>query len=396
MARKSYQKGTIIERSYRDGSPKFVLRYRERKPDGEWSEKTETLRGVTSRREAQRILDNRLREINRRNGFPRVQGNLEFSELLDKYWSNYLSNVELKPSTRSVWHSMTKNWIEPFFGAMKLSEIRPGVIGDFMAVLSEKRLSPKYRRNIYGVIKLMFDIAVESELMENTPVRPKLHRPRVPRRSRPVWSLEQARELLVSLVEPWKTPILVLALTGIRTGELLALRWKDVDFLNRRITIANSLWRGRLVSTKTDASAHTLAMSAALESVLKAHRSTACFTDPDDFLFCQKSGKPLDPDSLRRLGIYPALERAGIPFVKRASGCHAFRHLAGSLIHRKSGSIKLAQTQLGHASSSTTADIYTHVDEEELDQVAEILGDAFSKAVVSLWYVDDSSSEIIQ
>ena len=99
-------------------------------------------------------------------------------------------------------------------------------------------------------------------------------------------------------------------------------------------------------------------------------------------MFCQADGKPIDPDSLRRFGIYPALEKAGIPFKKRASGCHAFRRFVASMIHKQTGSLKLAQPQLGHSTLSTTADIYTSVDEEQVTETAEALGKA---SVVGLW-----------
>src|SRR5262245_29345096 len=92
--------------------------------------------------------------------------------------------------------------------------------------------------------------------------------------------------------------------------------------------------------------------------------------------------RPIDPDSLRRLGIYPALKKAGIPFKKRASGCHAFRRFVASMIHKQTGSLKLAQPQLGHSTLSTTADIYTSVDEEQVTETAEALGKA---SVVGLW-----------
>ena len=92
-----------------------------------------------------------------------------------------------------------------------------------------------------------------------------------------------------------------------------------------------------------------------------------------------KDGETLDPDSLRRCGIYPAFRQAGIPIIPRESGCHAFRHLAGSIINRQTGNLKLAQTQLGHSNVSTTGDIYTHVDEASLKQTAKILGNVLGK-----------------
>ena len=70
---------------------------------------------------------------------------------------------------------------------------------------------------------------------------------------------------------------------------------------------------------------------------------------------------------------------ARIPLQKRASDCHAFRHLVGALIHKETGSLKLAQKQLGHANVSTTGDIYTHIDDADLDKNASVLGKAFAE-----------------
>ncbi len=77
---------------------------------------------------------------------------------------------------------------------------------------------------------------------------------------------------------------------------------------------------------------------------------------------------------MRRCGIYRELKAAGVPYVERASGCHAFRHLVGSVIHKETGSLKLAQEQLGHSNISITGNIYVHPDGEEVDRTAEILG----------------------
>ena len=114
-----------------------------------------------------------------------------------------------------------------------------------------------------------------------------------------------------------------------------------------------------------------------LVQTLSAHREKSNHTDVEDFVFSQEYGKPIDPDSLRRLGIYPAMEKAGIPFQKRASGCHAFRRFVASMIHKETGSLKLAQQQLGHSTLATTADIYTSVDEEQVAETAEALGKVF-------------------
>jgi integrase len=160
-------------------------------------------------------------------------------------------------------------------------------------------------------------------------------------------------------------------------GELLGLRWKDCDFENRRFTISNTVWRGQLQTTKTEASDRTIGIPEPLVRTLSTHREETKHKAPDDFVFCQEDGKPIDPDSLRRLGIYPAREKAKIPFQKRASGCHAFRRFVASAIHKHTGSLKLAQQQLGHSNVSTTANIYTAVDDEQVTETADALGKVF-------------------
>ena len=105
------------------------------------------------------------------------------------------------------------------------------------------------------------------------------------------------------------------------------------------------VWRGNLQTTKTESSDRQLSMPEPLFQVLADHRDQSSFAGNEDSVFCQADGRPMDPDSLRKCGIYPALKKAGVPFRKRESGCHAFRHLAATVVHRKTGSLKLAQEQ---------------------------------------------------
>ncbi len=74
--------------------------------------------------------------------------------------------------------------------------------------------------------------------------------------------------------------------------------------------------------------------------------------------------------------LYPAMDRAEIERGPRTHGFHIFRHPAGSIIHEKTGSVKLAQIQLGHGDMGTTANIYVHTDDEQLRYAAEVLAEA--------------------
>jgi len=370
--RKSYQKGTVIEVKVRSGTV-YRLRYRKRRPEGGWAEFTETLRDCANKKAARKILDDRLQAINGSNGGT-AQRLKTMSDFLKSVWPNYLTKQRVKDSTRASWESMTQKWIVPFFGKRVLDEIEPEEVGAFIRDLDSKGLGPKYQVNIYSILRLMFDVAQLNRYVKSNPVNPKIHRPAMERQRKRSWSVEQAKSILSAVEFAYRAPLIMLALTGIRVGELLALRWSNVDFLRKRITITHSLWRGKLQTTKSEASDREIGMSDELVQTLLEHCAGSNFKGPGDFVFCQADGMPMDPDSLRRYGIYPALKAAGIPYAKRASGCHAFRHLVGSVIHKETGSLKLAQEQLGHSNVSTTGDIYVHTDDDQMDRNAEILG----------------------
>lgn len=91
------------------------------------------------------------------------------------------------------------------------------------------------------------------------------------------------------------------------------------------------------------------------------------------------TGSPCDPDYLRKHVLYPAMNRAGIERGSRTHGFHLFRHTAGSIVHEKTGSVKLAQTHLGHARLDTTANTYVHVDDGQSRKAAEAVADVFAE-----------------
>ncbi len=112
--------------------------------------------------------------------------------------------------------------------------------------------------------------------------------------------------------------------------------------------------------------------------ILQWHRQISRHTTDSDFVFCKLDGSPCDPNFVRNSVLYPAMDRADIERGPRTHGFHIFRHSAGSIIHKKTGSMKLAQIQLGHADMGTTANIYVHTDDEQLKYAAEVLAEAIS------------------
>ena len=377
MTCSSFQKGWV-ERRIRKNGFVWLLRYRERdasRKDG-WRIRSETLRHCEGKKEASKELERRMREVNELNNGSSRQPQVTLAEFVQVPWALYLDNKEARPSTCYSYDCMLRRHILPEFGSMLMEQIGPMQITRFFEKLRQHKLSSHYQLNFYALLRTLFELAVKYEILPASPIRKKLHRPRSRPREKPSLTAEQILQVLGEIPTPWKPLFLCLALTGLRIGELLALRWKNVDWESKKVRITHALWRGQLERPKTEASMRVLHLPEILYKGLRVHRERSLFTAPEDFLFCRADGTACDPGFLREQVLYPALDRVGIQRSPRRYGFHLFRHSAASIVHSETGSLKLAQKQLGHAKLSTTADIYVHTNGEDQEQAAEALAKA--------------------
>ena len=271
MARKSYQKGRIEQRPRKNGLV-YVLRYRLRE-GGAWRERTEELvndrghpckaqtgRAVTQ--EARRAADRRMIEINDLNNgalasikpsrtvaevTPQA---MTVSEFVGGLWQYHKRKV--KASTAYHYDSLMKLYILPAFGSKPLDEIGPQEVTLFLGKLDQKGLSGPYKQVIYQLLlNTLFETAVAHDLIERSPLRRKLHRPVADRKEKPILTADQIRKVIEAVEAEYRALFVCVALTGLRIGELLGLRWCDLDFEERTLKVSRSLWRSQLMTPKT-------------------------------------------------------------------------------------------------------------------------------------------------
>jgi integrase len=362
----------------------WVLRYRLREGD-KWRNVTETLYGCRDEREARKAADKRMVDINAINNFRQTR-QLSLSAFINgDLWRRYVEFKQYKPSTLYGYDSLLRSYILPNLGEKVIDAIKPEDITTLFVAMREKKrkdqsLDGKTLLNVYNLLSLIFEVAKDYDLLTDIPLRRKLHRPEWESEPKPVLSPAQIRSVIENFEPDYRTLFLVVALTGLRAGEVLALRWGSVDFEARTIGVTHALWRGQLVAPKTKSSVRTIYLTQALLEVLRIHHQQCRWTDCGDFVFTRGDGSPCDPDTLRKQVLYPALEAAGIERRKRGFGLHIFRHSAASILHSVTRDLKTAQLLLGHSRIDTTADIYTHVDRTVAEEatgtlVREILGD---------------------
>src|SRR5919107_2252568 len=211
---------------------------------------------------------------------------------------------------------------------------------------------------------------------------PKVHKEEV----RPL-TKEQARKLLETARGDRLEALYVVAVQcGLRQGELLALRWEDVDFEARTLQVRRTLTRNgsklAVGPTKTAKGRRTVRLTQDATEVLQGHlkRQLIEIDNPGDkwqengLVFCTGKGTLINPTNLRRRSLAPLLLRAGLPPMT----FHQLRHIAATILLLKNVNPKVVSEMLGHATIAMTLDTYSHVLPNIQNHAAEALDDALS------------------
>lgn len=151
--------------------------------------------------------------------------------------------------------------------------------------------------------------------------------------------------------------VLLVAATGLRRGELFALRWSDLNFDEALVNVTRSIWHNVEGDTKTRASRKPVPVPQLILDELKQWRKQSAYQSDDDYLFpstLKNGAQPLQPDMILKRFIRPALKQIG---VNKIIGWHSFRHGLSNQLRQNGADVKTAQELLRHANSRITLDI---------------------------------------
>jgi integrase len=359
VARRRFQKGQLFKSGKR--RKVWVGRWREdvMREDGTTGELRRwqvlgTLADLPTRREAQTLLDERLRTINA--GASRPEALINFGTFVDQQWKPLVLPT-FKASTQHGYKTVLHVHVLPAWRDWRLRDIERLAIQQWVADKFRQGTGWQTVRNAWVLLSGILESAVEYGYLQANPAR-GVKFPQKGRKEKPaIIAGEDFIRLLKQLHEPYRTMVRLIAATGLRIGELLALRWSALDLEAGSLAVRESVFEGKFQLPKTLMAARTIPLGRHALAALKAHRERATRTAPDDLVFGNGGGKPLRESKLLRNVLQPAGERAGLGRVK----WHQFRHIHSSLLNDLKVPVKIAQEQLGHASVSTTLGIYTHV-----------------------------------
>jgi integrase len=357
LARRRYQRGSIRKRGTRN--PVWELQFwaDEIRPDGSLGRKRESvILGFVSsmnKRQAMKIADEHLRPLNLGKITP--FSTILFRDFIEKH---FVPNAfpTLKTSTRKRYQSTLKTHLLPAFGDLRLCDLQRVEIQAFVLRKMDKGLSWETADLLRNLLSKIYrcakkwgyfsgdNPASEIDLPQKKPVREKC-----------VLMPPQITKLLAVLREPFRTMALVGILTGLRVGEILGLRWSDVDFASAQLRVSQRCYRGEMDSPKTRASQRTLPLPPACIQALKRVQPGFRPEQKDALVFRTSKGTPYSDTNILHRELKPAGQKIDAPWLS----WHTFRRTHATLLQLAGGSLKDAQAQLGHSRLSTTLEIYT-------------------------------------
>jgi len=269
----------------------------------------------------------------------------------------------LKLSTRASYEQTFRTHILPYFGDKQIDTITPFAVQAWVTELTGKGMAAGTVGRCYRYLRACLKQAENWDLIKRSPCR-SINLPRVNHEELSFLEPEEVNRLLDAADEPARDLFAVLAWSGLRLGEGLALAWKHLDFDNNAIVVERS-WStfGGFQEPKTEGSRRAVPMLAILREYFEELKRTRRQTDKDDLLFSRNGRKPLDPGNTRR-DFESALKKASLQKVT----IHSLRHTYASAALASGCSIKALQRALGHASATMTLNTYSHLIKEDFGQ----------------------------
>jgi integrase len=303
-----------------------------------------------------------------RRGEYRPQSRISFSDYACEWIDSYQGRTSrgIRPETLDDYRADLEHDAIPFFGRRELAAIEPRDLKRFAAHLAKQGLAPGSVRNTLAPVRALFATAYEDGLIRANPAaRIRLAQPQIDtaQEIRKALTPDELRRLLDALPAQWRLMFELLAHTGLRISEAVALRWDDLDLNRRRLVVRRRLYRGRIDTPKSRYGSRTIPLSPGLATALKEHcqklGTTATAATP---VFPSEAGGYIDRDNLRRRILKPAATKTGLGWV----GFHTFRHTCATTLFNNGLNAKQVQHWLGHHSPAFTLATYIHLLPDDL------------------------------
>lgn len=334
--------------------------------DNEGRRQRQTLKKGTTKKKANEKLREIEDQLAKGNYIPDKKIPI-FSKVAEDWLEHKKPN--LRESTWSVYAGHTKKHFQEF-DSLKINRITTAAVEKFITDRLNQGMNISTLRKILVSLGQIFAYAVRHGYIHYNPLQ-DAERPR---------GQGKESELKIRVLSPseinaflkkvkdqkFKTLFMLAIMSGARQGELLGLKWSDIDWNNNQIHIQRTFNNGKWYDVKTKTSNRKVDLGPKMMAELKKWK-IACPPNKLNLVFPNKAGRPINHNNLIYRYFYPALKKAKLPQIR----FHDLRHTYASLLIEQGENIKYVQTQLGHSSPTVTLNVYAHL-VKSLNQVAVI------------------------
>ena len=333
----------------------------------------------TSKREAEKALPRILLDIQSQNYISAKE--VLFRDFADDYL--YKNKKSLADSTYKRYSSIVEKQKE-FFADIPIQQIEPIMVEQFFKKLAKNNLAPSTIAKYRVVLSQIFEYALELHIVNHLPITKLKLNKATNSHDYQVWSVEQIDSFLDKLYgTPLYMPVFIASHTGMRLGEVLALKWSEINFKNKQLLVRYSVdLDGNLKNTKTKKSKRTISLMNNTVDVLKKHKTMQKKNRLElgedyfksDFVCTFDDGKPIS-----RNYVATTFPRKIKQYNYSKIRFHDLRHSFATIAISSGVNVKVIQDILGHSTIKTTLDIYSHVIPTMEEQTVNVLEEAFKK-----------------
>jgi len=378
-----------VEKRVRNGKLRWYARYRT--PDGQ-----QRVKVFDTKRDAENHLT-QVEGSKLAGGYvdPR-RARVTTGEWVDQWLS---TKANITPKTRERYEGIVREHIRPKWGRVALADVTHASVQGWLSSLP---LAPATVRKVHRVFSQALAWAVKDDrLAKNPAVGVSL--PRVQATEKRYLTHAQVEALAELVGHDWRLLVLFLAYTGLRFGEVAALRVSRLDLLRRRAIIAESVTPVGGVMTFGPTKGHERREVPLPRFLAKELEDQIQGKGPESLLFTGPRGAILRSQTFQRAALSPAAEKLGLcepklddrgrpltvrntdgtvrPVYTKHLHPHELRHTAASLAIASGADVKVVQQMLGHKSATMTLDLYGHLFGDRLDVVADAMDNARTTAL---------------
>lgn len=328
--------------------------------------------GRLSKHEAERALRLKIDEIERNFGRDLKKSN--FKELAELWLNNH--RIDKKAKTITSYSFVLSTYLIPFLGDIQVQKIMPEDVERFKQITIGK-VSATTTNYALRILCSILDFGIRLGYIYANAAK-LVNRIKQEKKQFKAFSREEVNTLIENTAGQNKVLLTAAVITGLRMGEILAMKWENINWQERAYAVKES-WNGSAVDTpKTESSVRTVLMSSALIELLREHKRAQLeykmlhrdkYKD-NGLVFAAETGGYINPSNLRNRIFYPALKKAGLPKNIRF---HDLRGTCATLLLASGADLKSVQDQLGHKTAKMTLEVYAKVNPEAKKKAIEKL-----------------------